>query len=88
MATKIYEDPTTKELVIEDENGNEIRYAAFCEMARHKKDSDNLLITHVPSGRTILKTTNYADLTDSGGTPYANFAALKTALDGYFDATA
>lgn len=88
MATKLYEDSSTKELVIEDANGDEVRYAAFCELARHKTNSDYLHISHVITGRTILKKTIYSDLTDSSGTPYANFAALKTALDGYFDATA
>ena len=86
MATKIYEDATTKELVIELDGGDETRYPVFSEISRQNLATDYLKITTV-SGLVLLNKTIYSDLTDSGGTPYASFAALKTALDGYFDST-
>ena len=87
MATKLYEDATTKELVIERADGVEHRYAAFCELSRIKR-GNTIEIIHVATGKTILASTIYSDLTDSGSTPYANIAAVQTALDGYFNATA
>jgi len=35
----------------------------------------------------ILDKTLYSDLQDEAGTAYASFAALKLALDSYFDST-
>ena len=82
MAIKLYEDGTTKELVMD--NGIEYRFPAFSEIQRQKYDES--LILKTVSDILILEATLFSDLTDSGGTPYASYAALKTALDGYFDA--
>lgn len=85
MAIKIYQDGTTKELVIERDSNNEVRFPAFSEIKRTKLGSDSLAVATV-SGTPLLDKTIFSGLTDSGGTPYASFAALKTALDPYFDA--
>jgi len=87
MATKLYEDATTKELVIEDANGSQTRYAPFCEMSR-TINGDYTSIKYLPTDRIVLSATIFSELQDSGGSAYANAAAVKTALDGYFDATA
>jgi len=86
MATKIYEDGTTKELVIL-RGSDEDRYPAFSELKRKKIGSSSLEIRSIASDAAILDTTAFGDLQDSGGTPYASFAALKTEMDKYFDAT-
>jgi len=78
---KIYEDSVTKELVIE--NGIEYRYPAYCEIQRQKQ-GDYLLVKTVQTGELLLQAP-YTSLFDEAGTVYASFAALKTALDGYFD---
>ena len=83
MAFKIYQDAVTKELVID--NGIEFRYPAFSEVQRQKYG--DFLILKTVSGVLLLDKTLYSDLTDSVGTAYASFAALKTALDGYFNAS-
>ncbi len=88
MAIKLYEDGTTKELVIEYSANREERYPAFCELNRVKINADSLQIRSTTSGLLILDTNVYSNLTSSGGTPYASFAALKTEMDKYFDATA
>ena len=79
---KLYVD-TTGELVLD--NGWEYRYPAFSEIQRIKIDSDYLRLESIATNRILLDTTIYSDLETSGGTPYASFAALKTALDTYFD---
>ena len=83
MAFKIYQDAVTKELVID--NGIEFRYPAFSEIQRQQYG--DFLILKTVTGVPLLDKTLYSDLTDLAGTAYASFAALKTALDGYFDAT-
>jgi len=87
MAIKIYEDATTKELVIERGN-TEDRYPAFSELKRTKVGAGNIEIKAIASNNAILDSTIFSDLQNSGGTPYASFAALKTELDKYFDASA
>jgi len=79
---KIFQDSVTKELVIE--NGIEYRYPAFCEIQRQKQ-GDYLLVKTV-QGNNLLLQAPYTSLSNEGGTVYASFAALKTALDGYFNA--
>ena len=83
MAIKIYQDATTKELVIED--GIEYRYPAYSEIQRQQY-GDSLILKTV-GNVLLLNKTIYSDLQNEAGTAYASFAALKTALDGYFDAT-
>ncbi len=78
---KIYVDSVTKELVVL--NGIEYRYPAYCEIQRQKQ-GDHIIIK-TTQGVSILDKTLYSDLQDEAGTPYASFAALKTALDSYFD---
>jgi len=84
MATKIYEDATTKELVI-TRGTLESRFAAFSDLSRVNDNSLKISITHSDSGRTILDPTLFSNLQNASGTAYASFAALKTALDGFFD---
>jgi|TARA_R110000744_G_scaffold234755_2_gene352469 hypothetical protein len=86
MATKIYEDATTKELVV-IRGGLESRYGAFSDLSRINDNDTNLSITHSESGRSILDPTIFSQLQNSSGVAYASFAALKTALDGFFDST-
>jgi hypothetical protein len=78
---KIYVDSVTKELVIL--NGIEYRYPAYCEIQRQKQG--DFIIIKTTQDVSILEKTLYSDLQDEAGTPYASFAALKTALDSYFD---
>jgi len=80
---KIYVDTITKELVIL--NGIEYRYPAYCEIQRQKQG--DFLIVKTTNNVSVLDKTLFSDLQDESGTPYASFAALKTALDSYFDAT-
>ena len=80
---KIYEDTVTKELVLL--NGIEYRYPAYSEIQRQKQG--DFIIIKTVGGVDILNKTLFSDLQDEAGTPYASFAALKTALDGYFDST-
>ena len=80
---KIYEDLVTKELVLV--NGIEYRYPAYCEIQRQKQG--DFLIIKTIQGVDILNKTLFSDLQDEAGVAYASFAALKTALDGYFDST-
>tara|TARA_R110000803_G_scaffold65653_3_gene126795 strand:+ start:370 stop:618 length:249 start_codon:yes stop_codon:yes gene_type:complete len=80
---KLYQDATTKELVFN--NGIEYRYPAFSEIQRQQYG--DYLILKTVSGVSLVDKTLYSDLQDLAGTPYASFAALKTALDGYFDST-
>ena len=85
MATKIYEDLTSKELVVV--RGNlESRFAAFSDLSRVNDNNLHLSITHSDSGKTILDPTLFSDLQNEGGTNYSSFAALKTAIDGFFNA--
>ena len=84
MATKIYEDTVTKELVI-IRGTLESRFASFSDLSRVNDNSLDLSITHSVSGKTILDPTLFSDLQNQSGTPYSSFAALKTALDGFFD---
>jgi len=86
MAIKIYEDGTTKELVI-SRGSWEDRYPAFSELKRTKVGASSLEIKAIATNNAILDATLYSDLQDSGGTPYASYAALKTEMDKYFDAT-
>tara|TARA_Y100000385_G_C12607816_1_gene431634 strand:- start:225 stop:488 length:264 start_codon:yes stop_codon:yes gene_type:complete len=86
MATKIYEDATTKELVIV-RGTLESRFAAFSDLSRVNDNSLELSITHSESGRTVLDPTLFSDLQNEGGSAYASFSALKTALDGFFDSS-
>ena len=79
---KIFQDSFTKELVIE--NGIEYRYPAFCEIQRQKQ-GDYLLVKTV-QGNNLLLQAPYSSLFNEGGTAYSSFAALKSALDGYFNA--
>jgi hypothetical protein len=78
---KIYVDTVTKELVLL--NGIEYRYPAFSEIQRQKQ-GDFITIKTV-SNVPILDKTIYSDLQNEAGTAYASFAALKTALDSYFN---
>tara|TARA_R110000803_G_scaffold169535_3_gene232568 strand:- start:1927 stop:2175 length:249 start_codon:yes stop_codon:yes gene_type:complete len=80
---KIYQDTVTKELVLL--NGIEYRYPAYSEIQRQKQG--DFIIIKTVGGVDILNKTLFSDLQDEAGTPYASFAALKTALDGYFDST-
>ena len=80
---KNYVDTITKELVIL--NGIEYRYPAYCEIQRQKQG--DFLIVKTTNNVSVLDKTLFSDLQDESGTPYASFAALKTALDSYFDAT-
>jgi len=86
MAIKIYEDSTTKELVI-DRGSTEDRYGVFSEIRRVNHNDTNLSLSAIATNLTLLEPTIYSDLQNEAGTPYASFAALKTALDGFFDAT-
>jgi hypothetical protein len=86
MATKIYEDAVTKELVI-IRGTLESRFASFSDLSRINDNSLELSITHSVSGKTILDPTLFSDLQDEGGSAYGTFAALKSALDGFFDST-
>ena len=86
MATKIYEDATTKELVIV-RGTLESRFAAFSDLSRVNDNNLNLSITHSDNGMTVLDPTLFSDLQNEGGSAYASFAALKTALDGFFDSS-
>ncbi len=89
MSVKLYHDATTKELVLED--GQEKRYPAYSEIMRTYVGTDKLIVKAIcayKNNGVILAETVYTDIEDSGGTPYASMAALKTALDPYFDATA
>lgn len=79
---KIYVDTVTKELVLL--NGIEYRYPAYSEIQRQKQG--DFLIVKTVGGVDILNKTLFSDLQDEAGTAYASFAALKTALDSYFDA--
>jgi len=79
---KIFQDSVTKELVIE--NGIEYRYPAFSEIQRQKQG--DILIVKTIQGNNLLMQAPYTSLHNEGGTVYASFAALKTALDGYFNA--
>ena len=85
MATKIYEDATTKELVI-IRGTLESRYAAFSDLSRTNDDNSKLSVTHSNTGMSVLDPTIFSDLQNEGGTNYASFAALKSALDGFFNA--
>ena len=78
---KIFEDTVTKELVIE--NGIEYRYPAYSEIQRQKQG--DILIVKTIQGNALLIQAPYTSLHNEAGTVYASFAALKTALDGYFD---
>jgi hypothetical protein len=78
---KIYVDAVTKELVLE--NGIEYRYPAYSEVQRQKW-GDYIVIRTV-SNVPILDKTIYSDLQNEAGTAYASFAALKLALDPYFN---
>ena len=78
---KIYVDTVTKELVLE--NGIEYRYPAYSEVQRQKW-GDYIVIRTV-SNVPILDKTIYSDLQNEAGTAYASFAALKLALDPYFN---
>lgn len=80
---KIYVDTVTKELVID--NGIEYRYPAYSEIQRQKW-GDYIVIRTV-SNVPILDKTIYSDLQNEAGAAYVSFAALKTALDSYFDST-
>tara|TARA_R110000823_G_scaffold167851_1_gene299849 strand:+ start:2706 stop:2954 length:249 start_codon:yes stop_codon:yes gene_type:complete len=80
---KIYVDTVTKELVLE--NGIEYRYPAYSEIQRQKW-GDYIVIRTV-SNVPILDKTIYSDLQNEAGTAYVSFAALKLALDSYFDST-
>lgn len=80
---KIFEDTVTKELVIE--NGIEYRYPAYSEIQRQKQG--DILIVKTIQGNALLIQAPYTSLYDEAGTVYASFAALKAALDGYFDST-
>ena len=79
---KIFQDTVTKELVIE--NGIEYRYPAFSEIQRQKQG--DILIVKTIQGNNLLMQAPYTSLHNEAGTVYASFAALKTALDGYFNA--
>ena len=79
---KIFQDTVTKELVIE--NGIEYRYPAFSEIQRQKQG--DILIVKTIQGNNLLIQAPYTSLHNEAGTVYASFAALKTALDGYFNA--
>ena len=79
---KIFQDSVTKELVIE--NGIEYRYPAFSEIQRQKQG--DILIVKTIQGNDLLIQAPYTSLHNEAGTVYASFAALKTALDGYFNA--
>jgi hypothetical protein len=78
---KIYVDTVTKELVIL--NGIEYRYPAYCEIQRQKQG--DFIIIKTTQNVAVLDKTIFSDLQDEAGTAYASFAALKTALDSYFN---
>ena len=80
---KIYQDTVTKELVLL--NGIEYRYPAYSEIQRQKQG--DFIIIKTVGGVDILNKTLFSDLQDEAGVAYASFAALKTALDGYFDSS-
>jgi len=80
---KIFQDTVTKELVVE--NGIEYRYPAYSEIQRQKQ-GDTLIVKTIQGNNLIIKAP-YTNLSNEAGTTYASFAALKTALDGYFDST-
>ena len=85
MATKIYEDATTKELVIV-RGTLESRYAAFSDFSRTNDDNSKLSVTHSNTGRSVLDPIVFSNLQNEAGAAYASFAALKSALDGFFNA--
>ena len=58
---------------------------AFCEIQRQKQ-GDYLLVKTVQGTGELLIQAPYTSLFNEAGTVYASFAALKTALDGYFNA--
>ena len=85
MATKIYEDATTKELVIV-RGTLESRYAAFSDLSRTNDGNSKLSVTHSNTGRSVLDPIIFSNLQNEAGAAYASFAALKSALDGFFNA--
>ena len=86
MAINNFEDTVTKELVI-DRGSTEDRYGVFSEIRRVNHNDTNLSLSAIATNLVLLQQTLYSDLQNEAGTPYASFAALKTALDGFFDAT-
>jgi hypothetical protein len=78
---KIYVDTVTKELVLN--NGIEYRYPAYCEIQRQKQG--DFIIIKTTNNVAVLDKTIYSDLQNEAGTAYASFAALKLALDPYFN---
>ena len=78
---KIYVDTVTKELVLN--NGIEYRYPAYCEIQRQKQG--DFIIIKTTNNVSVLDKTIYSDLQNEAGTEYASFAALKLALDPYFN---
>ena len=78
---KIYVDTVTKELVLN--NGIEYRYPAYCEIQRQKQG--DFIIIKTTNNVAVLDKTIFSDLQNEAGAAYANFAALKTALDPYFN---
>jgi len=78
---KIYVDTVTKELVLN--NGIEYRYPAYCEIQRQKQG--DFIIIKTTNNVSVLDKTIYSDLQNEAGTAYASFAALKLALDPYFN---
>ncbi len=86
MAIKIFVDTTGELVVNKTENGGDIeRYPAFCEITRHQRDADKIIIKSITRGNTIVVPTAFGDIEDEGGTPYANYTALFDALTPYFD---
>ena len=78
---KIYVDTVTKELVLLNEI--EYRYPAYCEIQRQKQG--DFIIIKTTNNVAVLDKTIFSDLQNEAGAAYASFAALKTALDPYFN---
>ena len=83
MATKIYEDATTKELVIV-RGTLESRYAASSDLSRTNDDNSKLSVNHSNNESSVLDPIVFSNLQNEAGAAYASFAELKNSLDGYF----
>jgi len=87
MATKIYIDGTTGELVVERGNSKS-GFPAFMEVYREMDtDKGTFTVKSVHSRYEPIEPILIANAVDGAGSPYANLQALWDALTSYFDAT-
>ena len=79
MATKIYEDATTKELVIV-RGTLESRYAAFSDLSRTNDDNSKLSVTHSNTGRSVLDPIVFSDLQNESWSCLCKFRCIKKCI--------